>query len=181
ARHGIHAQADAVERRFRNAMASAPPLAFPTAEPERLRQSERRWWRDLVGRALDATGRGAALDAAFDALFAHYAGAGAWRVFPEVDRVLATLRARGVRLAVVSNFDGRLPDLLDRLGVGTRFDAVVHSTLAGSAKPDPAIFRTALGRLGVDQSQGLHVGDDVAADVAGARRAGLPPVPVDRD
>lgn len=180
ARHGVRADVEAVERRFREAMAAVPPLAFPAAAPEQVRECERRWWYDIVRRALGMTELDGGLDATFAALFAHYADARAWRVFPEVPEVLATLRARGLRLAVVSNFDARLCALLDQLGVATLFDTIVHSTLVGSAKPDPSIFRTAMARLAVDPSQGLHVGDDLAVDVEGARRAGLRAVLVDR-
>ena len=179
ARHGLWVSAEAAERGFRDAFAEAPPLAFPADSPARLRDRERSWWRAIVGRAI-GPGPATALDAAFDELFAHYAGAGAWRVYPEVPGTLATLRARGLRLAVVSNFDGRLAPLIDALGVGHMVDAVVHSSSAGSAKPDSGIFRIALARLGVEPAGALHAGDEPLEDVEGARRAGMRALLVDR-
>lgn len=180
ARHGIHARADEVERAFRAACAAAAPLAFPGASPVRIGDHERAWWYTIVRHALGPAAAGAALDAVFDELFAYYAAARAWRVFAEVPGVLATLRARALRLAVVSNFDGRLGPLLAALGIAPLVDAVVHSSRAGSAKPDPEIFHAALRRLGVRPDDALHVGDAPVEDVHGAHAAGMRAVLVRR-
>jgi putative hydrolase of the HAD superfamily len=80
----------------------------------------------------------------------------------------------------VSNFDDRLLPLLAALGISERVDAVVPSSLAGSAKPDARIFHAALARLDVLPAAALHVGDDPSRDVTGARRAGLRAALVDR-
>lgn len=180
ARHGLRVGPAEAERGFRAAFAAAPPLAFPGASPVRLPDHERAWWYTVVRRALGGRGGGAAFDAAFTELFTHYADARAWRVFPEALAVLAALRARGLRLAVVSNFDARLGPLLDGLGVAPLLDDVVHSSRAGSAKPDAGIFRVALRRLDTAPADALHVGDEAIADVAGARGAGMAAVLLDR-
>ena len=86
--------------------------------------------------------------------------------------MLAALRARGLRLAVVSNFDGRLLPLLDALGLATRVDAVVPSSRRrGAPSPTPRIFHAALARLGVAPAATLHVGDDLSTDVTRGVRA----------
>ncbi len=56
---------------------------------------------------------------------------------------LEALRALGLRLAVISNFDERLPELLSGLDLARRVDLVVTSAELGIAKPNPAIFRHA--------------------------------------
>jgi putative hydrolase of the HAD superfamily len=104
-----------------------------------------------------------------------------FRAYPEVPDVLARLRAGGARLAVVSNWDVSLHDVLDRTGLQPLVDAVVISAEVGVAKPDPAIFRAALERLGARAEDALHVGDSVEHDVAGARAAGLDAVLVARN
>ena len=180
ARQGIVLDTGSVERRFRDALAAAPPLAFPGASPTRLADHERAWWYAVARRAFGPAGNVPAFDACFAELFAHYANAGAWRVFPEVAAALGTLRDRGLRLAVVSNFDARLIGLLGALGLGPYVDEVAYSTRAAAAKPDPAIFAAALERLGVDPDRALHVGDGVIADVEGARAAGVHAVLLDR-
>ena len=117
------------------------------------------------------------LDDVLDALL----GAIRFRAYPEVPEVLARLRAGGARLAVVSNWDVSLHDVLERTGLRPLVDAVVISAELGVAKPDPAIFRAALDRLGAGPDGALHLGDSLEDDVAGARAAGLEAVLVVRN
>jgi putative hydrolase of the HAD superfamily len=102
-----------------------------------------------------------------------------WRLFPEVIPVLGSLKADGIRLAVVSNWDSRLPGLLETLGLAPYFDAVVFSHAVGVEKPHPGIFRSALERIGADAASTLHVGDVPELDLEGARAAGIDAVLVD--
>jgi putative hydrolase of the HAD superfamily len=180
ARHGIRVRARKADEGFRRAFSTAPPLAFPGASPTRLTSHERAWWYTIVRQALGTPASGPSFDACFDELYAYFATAAAWRVFLDVPDALAALRTRGFRLAVVSNFDARLGPLLEDLGVRRLVDAVVCSSHAGSAKPDPAIFGAALAALDVPASATLHAGDDPVADVLGARAAGLSAVLVRR-
>ena len=117
------------------------------------------------------------LDGVQDALLA----AIRFRAYPEVPAALAHLRAAGARLAVVSNWDVSLHDVLERTQLRALVDAVVISAELGAAKPDPAIFRAALDRLGAAATDAMHVGDSVEEDVAGARAAGLEAVLVARN
>lgn len=79
------------------------------------------------------------------------------------------------RLAVVSNTHSPtlVGDHLDALGVSDLFDAVVLSVEIGRRKPHPAIYRTALDRLGIDAGAALFVGDTYAADYQGPRQLGI--------
>jgi len=181
ARHGIRLPPAEVERRFRAALAAAPPLAFPGSSPARLGDHERAWWYAVVRRAFGAGATSPQFDACFTELFDVFAQAAAWRVFPDAPGALRALRARGLRVGVVSNFDGRLLGLLEHLGLAPLVDRTVHSTRVGVAKPDPAIFHVALEALGVPASEALHAGDDVVADVEGALAAGLRAVLIDRE
>lgn len=61
------------------------------------------------------------------------------------------------------------------------FDAVITSEEASCYKPDPAIFRRALEMLDVDAQRALHVGDSLHSDIAGAARAGLTSVWIQRE
>lgn len=99
---------------------------------------------------------------------------------PDALPALDALDAAGLRLAVVSNWDCGLPGVLAGLGVADRFAAVVVSAVVGVRKPEPAIFRHALDALGVEPPDALHCGDLAATDCAGARRAGLRGVLLDR-
>jgi putative hydrolase of the HAD superfamily len=105
-----------------------------------------------------------------------------FRPYPEVPGVLAGLRERGCALVVVSNWDVSLHDVLERTRLRELVDAVVTSAELGVAKPEPAIFAHALELAGgVPPAQALHAGDDLLADVEGARAAGIAAVLVARD
>jgi len=103
-----------------------------------------------------------------------------WRPFPETVQTLVRLRERGVKLAVVSNWDSRLLSILDGLDLTRLFDVVVVSAVVGVRKPGARIFELALERLGAEPQGTIMVGDSLADDVEGAARAGLSPVLVDR-
>jgi HAD superfamily hydrolase (TIGR01549 family) len=90
---------------------------------------------------------------------------------------LETLSGAGYRLAILSNWPLALT--IDRFaeahGWLPYLDAIVVSERVGVIKPHPSIFRAAEAALGLTQTDAasiLHVGDDWAADVVGARQAG---------
>jgi len=94
----------------------------------------------------------------------------------------ALLRA-GIRLAVISNADGRVESAIIASGIREHFEFVMDSELEGVAKPDPEIFLRACARLGLEPSECLYIGDLYPVDVLGARNAGLHAVlldPLDR-
>ena len=90
---------------------------------------------------------------------------------------LRSLKARGVRLAIISN-TGRtwgqfLRQVQEKVGMGGLFDHRSFSDEAQVRKPAAAIFDQTLAALGVEPEKAVHVGDDVAADVAGAKDVGM--------
>jgi HAD superfamily hydrolase (TIGR01509 family) len=103
------------------------------------------------------------------------------QAYPDSDPALRDLRARGLKLVVVSNWDCSLGEVLDRCGIGPLIDGAVSSAEAGFRKPDPAIFGPALAIAGTDPAHALHVGDTAAEDVAAARAAGIRPLLIARD
>ena len=92
---------------------------------------------------------------------------------PEIGPLLGRLAARYV-LGICSNWP--LAITIDRYveaaGWADQLSAIVVSQRVGAIKPDPRIFRAAEAALGTPPARILHVGDDWAADVVGARRAG---------
>ena len=93
--------------------------------------------------------------------------------YPDVAPALRTLRARGLRLVVASNWDSSLHDVLGRAGLASLVDGVVTSAEVGARKPERALFDAALQAAGCPVSEAVHVGDSPENDVAGALRAGL--------
>jgi putative hydrolase of the HAD superfamily len=97
-----------------------------------------------------------------------------WRKVPEgLGDALDALRARGVKVAIISNSEGMLDRLFVDLGIRAHFDVLVDSGVVGVEKPDPRIFRFALDRTGTPPERALHLGDVYATDILGARAAGV--------
>ncbi len=172
ARHGVHVDPEALHTRFRVAFGEAPPLAFPGVAGDELRRRERAWWRSVVAEVF-AGATFDDFDAFFDELFAFFASAAAWRVDPDAHEVLTAVRARGLRVLVVSNFDDRVRGLLRVLGLAPLIDRVTISSEAGAAKPDPRIFTRALADAGLAPGEVVHVGDTVREDLRACRAAGI--------
>jgi putative hydrolase of the HAD superfamily len=92
-------------------------------------------------------------------------------VLPSLERL-----QRRFRLFAASNGNADLA----AIGLARFFEYALAARDAGRLKPDPRIFELLLERAGLEPGQALHVGDDVEADVEGARRAGLTPVWMNR-
>ncbi len=103
-----------------------------------------------------------------------------WRRVPvDLRPALERLRALDFRVAIVSNSEGRLPELFERLGLGAAFETVVDSHFEGVRKPDPELFHRALSRLGVPADRAIYLGDIPGVDIDGAHAAGMKAVLVD--
>ena len=101
-------------------------------------------------------------------------GPGMWNhAIPGARQTVVDLRARGYRVAVVSNSDGTVSESLEAAGFGGLFELVIDSTNVGISKPDPGIFRIALDALEVAARDAWYVGDSPYHDIGGARAAGL--------
>jgi putative hydrolase of the HAD superfamily len=103
-----------------------------------------------------------------------------WSLVPEgLGAALDAARARGVKVAIVSNSEGMLDALFVELGVRSHLDLLLDSGTLGIEKPDPRIFQHALDAFGVQPSEAIHLGDSIATDVLGARAAGIPVALID--
>jgi FMN phosphatase YigB (HAD superfamily) len=103
-----------------------------------------------------------------------------WRRVPAgLPEALARARTAGLRIGVVSNSEGRLRSVFERIGLLPYLDVVVDSHLEGVQKPDPEIFRRALARLDLAPDRAIYAGDIPEVDVLGARGAGMEGVLVD--
>ena len=103
-------------------------------------------------------------------------------VFAPVDGAVPALeriRAAGLSLACVSDWDIGLEEQLAKVGLDRLFETILTSAEAGAPKPEPPIFERALQRLGVQANRAAHVGDG-EADREGASAVGMAfePVPL---
>lgn len=96
-----------------------------------------------------------------------------WALYDGVIETLATLRERGYRLGVISNWGRGLGSLLDGLEVGAYFDVVISSASVNCHKPEARIFETALTAAGCKPHKAVHIGDHEVADVRGSQDAGM--------
>jgi putative hydrolase of the HAD superfamily len=174
ASRGAACPARALEAAFPRAYRALSPERFygrsglQTSEPR-----ERRWWGRVVALTFERAGCAAPPPAAVAAGIEAFARGAAWHPCAGAFAALAALRARGLKIALVSNYDARLHHVVRELGLRQFFDAVLVSSEVGWAKPSPRIYAAALAALRVAPGEALMVGDRPREDVEGARAAGL--------
>ncbi|MBI3893843.1 MAG: HAD family hydrolase, partial [Candidatus Wallbacteria bacterium] len=111
-----------------------------------------------------ATIEGLIYDNPFDGAAAH--------VYPDVRETLLVLHARGLKLAVLSDYP--VEKKLAALGLADAgWDLLMSAEDVNALKPHPALFTAACARLDVPPAEALHVGDRTDCDVAGAHAAGM--------
>lgn len=143
-------------------------------------EKSRAFWRRLYGAMLNHWGIADGDGAIFDALFSRFTSYESYRLFPDVLPALAACRATGLRMGIVSNFESWLEGMLIQLEVHHFFEVIVISGKEGVEKPDPAIFRIALERTGLEAGEAAFIGDHPDLDIGAARDLGMTGVLVDR-
>jgi len=167
-RHGLNVTAGQIENAFRESWVALKRPGMTVSRKE--------WWRALVFRTL-----GQENEACFEELYERFGHAAAWRVYPDVEDTLRDVRARGLRVGAISNWDERLRPLLGELGLVARFDSITVSCEVGAEKPVATVFQAALRAAGVAAVEAIHIGDSHEEDVRGGQAAGLRAVLVKRD
>lgn len=171
-RHGVTADEEAISAAFREVWRS-----LPAREPSPLAREgdDAPWWKDIALRVLR---KAAHLPGSFDEnawfeeVYERFAQPGIWQLYDDVLPCLERLCSE-YRLAVLSNFDGRLRRILADLGIARHFEHLFISSEMGCEKPHPEIFRRALETMNISPPQALHVGDDPHFDQNGGEAAGV--------
>ncbi|XP_069868084.1 haloacid dehalogenase-like hydrolase domain-containing protein 3 [Dipodomys merriami] len=137
--------------------------------------TSRQWWLDVVLQTFHLAGVQDAQAVAPIAtqLYEDFSSPSTWQVLEGAETTLKGCRKRGLKLAVVSNFDRRLEDILVGLGLREHFDFVLTSEATGWPKPDPRIFHEALRLAQMEPAVAAHIGDNYHCDYQGARAAGM--------
>lgn len=164
--HGLAAPGAELERRFHAAFQARHHLPRPTEA------TEVTFWRDLVGEVFAPWADSAAIDRLFPDLWEAFAQARRWQPRADLPTLFAALRERGLKLAILSNWDSRLHRVADGFGWRRWIDHLFVSADLGVEKPAPAIFAHAAAALGCAPQEILHVGDSWQHDIAGALAAG---------
>ncbi len=171
--HGIAAEPAQLYRTMRE-VESLYPLPIGASAT-----SEGDYWRAFDGRILERLGIAPTPDV-LDEVAERFRNELSLDAFPESVEVLRALWEMGVPLGIISNASHGILGDLARNHLSGFFEHVVYSQAVGAAKPDARIFHEALRLFGAPPELTWHVGDNVEADVAGARAVGIHPVLVDR-
>jgi putative hydrolase of the HAD superfamily len=87
--------------------------------------------------------------------------------------VLTALRAKGLRIGLLSDCSAELPELWADLPLADLVDEPVFSALVGERKPHRAMYTTVCERLGVEPTECLYVGDGGSNELTGATAFGM--------
>ena len=140
--HGVDLPAWRLEDAFLRILRRAPARGVEGETVAARRQGELDWWFERVRETFQATDSTACFSnfpTFATALFDTYRSADAWRLRTGASSMLSTLRDRKWPMAVVSNFDHRLPNILKALDISSFFKLITTPSDFGSAKPERAI------------------------------------------
>src|ERR1700751_5748547 len=162
-----------LERVFGAARAGELLHAYHEVEPEVQREDPARSYREVMTVTL------ARLGAPADEQDPLVRALPTWDAFPDVPEALEEARARGWKLAVLSNSDR---DLLDAslARIGGDFELFVVASEIGSYKPAPGHWNQFFAQSGVARDRHVPVGARLFHDVAPAAALGLPTIWVNR-
>lgn len=98
-----------------------------------------------------------------------------WHALPGAVEAVEALNEEGFRLAVVSNAPSHafVEEAVAHIGLRPYFSPVLSSARVGARKPDPALFRAVATEWQLAPEHLVVIGDGLAADIAGARAAGM--------
>jgi len=103
-----------------------------------------------------------------------------WIEFPDARPLLEDLREHDFKLSVISNATDLVRRVFDHLDLTRYFDSIIISAEVGVRKPDARIFHLSAKRANTPPNRVLYVGDKLAVDVVGAKRAGMNSILIDR-
>jgi putative hydrolase of the HAD superfamily len=138
------------------------------------------WFEIFIERIFARLGGVRNLRDATQTLFTYFRDPRNFYVFDDVFPALDSLKRRGVKTGVISNWSPTLPMVLHGLGLGRFFSAITVSAVVQMEKPESAIFHEAMKSVGADAEDAAHVGDSFSADFTGAKNAGMTAYLLDR-
>jgi len=102
-----------------------------------------------------------------------------FELYEDAAPTLRNLKARGLRIGLLSNSSRDLPHFVEHHGLVA--DAVLTSHAHGKTKPHESIFHAMLDTLDVPPAEAVMVGDTLDDDIEGARAVGMGAVLIDRE
>lgn len=175
-RFGVEVSATALNRSFFQSFRSAGMPAFGNIDRADIPAREFAWWFAIATNTFKQVGvleQFPNFAEFFAELYAHFATAAPWVVYPDVRPSLEHWQHMGMTLGILSNFDSRLYSVLQSLDLATFFASVTISTEVGAAKPDPQIFAIALQKHDCLPNAAWHIGDSFEEDYKAAKAVGM--------
>jgi putative hydrolase of the HAD superfamily len=175
-KYGVECNSAQVNAAFYQEFKTADPCVFPGATSTEIPEQEYQWWRSINQRTFTRLGKivdFSNFEEFFAELYAYFATAAAWEVYPDTLVVLDRWQKQGFTLGIISNFDTRLYSVLDALDLRKYFSSVTISTEAGAAKPSATIFQQALRHNNCSASNAWHIGDSEPEDYQGSTAVGM--------
>ncbi|MGJ8641881.1 MAG: HAD-IA family hydrolase [Luteolibacter sp.] len=174
-KHGFDIPTTAWKSAFGKAFLTAPDPIFPeNGDGEAI---EKDWWLQLVLQAAKSVGiqpNNDAVTTAFEEIFAYYATGASWKLFPETEAVLTSLKSKGISLAITSNFDSRIHRVAEELGIAQHFEQILTSADARARKPSPQIIHKLYELTGATSTNTCLTGDSLTHDKGAAETAKIP-------
>ena len=133
---------------------------------------EKDFWRSVVCETFQPYGKEKQLHPIFEKLWDLFAHGDHWKLAEGAESTLKTLRSRGYEIALLSNNDSRLRQVISELGISSLFDQIFISAEIGHEKPETEIFRHVETCMGRKPQEILHIGDSHSRDFEGALSAG---------
>jgi putative hydrolase of the HAD superfamily len=191
-KHGVATDANSLNAAFLASYQAAPSLAFSTTELNAIGRSPRfaianqefHWWKNVVKatfKQIDVLDKFSDFSQFFQELYFYFATKEPWYIYPDVLPCLQYWQQKQVQLAVISNFDSRLIEILQILDLSHFFTTITLSSLAGFAKPDQNIFKIALKKHNFIPQEAWHIGDSKTEDYQGANKSGIKAFWLNRD
>jgi putative hydrolase of the HAD superfamily len=162
-RHGVFLSPEILQERFKS---SWTKFSF---NRERI---DKEWWDKIVHDIFEDT-KFNNFDSFFEDLYQSFIEDRRWRIYSDVHPTLDRLKVMGLRLAVASNWDDRLPGLLTQLGLTHYFEQQFISFQIGYLKPAPEFFAYAIQSMKLHPEEILFIGDDEITDIQGGEKAGI--------
>ncbi len=186
-RHGYHATKDQVRSWVKEAQEETGPVSsglasdlvgsdftISASQEEARRQA-------LIAAILRKAGVKKHFDSCRKEIWASWLKEPVFRLFPETVSTLKQLKESGFLLGAVSNWEPRLLELCENLGIGRYFDFMLISETQGYAKPGMRLFELALERAATRPEKVIHVGNDPVEDIQPAESLGIRAVLLQRD
>lgn len=175
-KYGVNTLAEKIDRAFYDIFKQSPPLAFDTQNEAEIRELEFKWWETITYNTFNQDGsieQFSNFTAYFKEVYEYFTTAESWVIYEEVIAVLNEWQKQGIELAIISNFDTRIFQVLDNLKLTKYFTTITISSLTGVAKPNPKIFLKALEKHHCQPENAWYIGDSFKEDYQGSKSVGM--------